>query len=162
MRWFLPVPGSRYHRFWEQIVASITRLKSIDEIEPYLASRVDVHARIPEGAVLTIDVVSCAKTFVGMRHVEEGQVAHLFVIYLQPLTPEAKCSPLFIIESEVGLANDVIRQKIDEVVEITRRRIRRVPLLQMATLLITTVIMSSWRSGNRYIRNGDWKGCWKS
>jgi hypothetical protein len=61
-----------------------------------------------------------------MRQVEEGQVASLFAVYLQPLISEAKCSPLFIIESEVGLANDVIQQKIDEVVEITRRRMRRV------------------------------------
>jgi hypothetical protein len=128
MHWFLPspVPESVYHHFWEQIAASITRLKSIDEIEPYLASRIDVHARIAEGAVLGVDAVSCAKSCVGMRQVEESQVDYLFVIYLQSLTPEAKCSPLFIIKSEIGLANDVIQQKIDEIVEITRRRIRRV------------------------------------
>jgi hypothetical protein len=61
-----------------------------------------------------------------MRQVEEGQVASLFVIDLQSLTQEAKCSPLFRIESEVGLANEVIQQKIDQVAEMTRRRIRRV------------------------------------
>jgi uncharacterized membrane protein YbaN (DUF454 family) len=68
MHWLfpIPVPGSVYHHFREQIAASITRLKSIDEIEPYLASRIDVHARIAEGAVLAIDAVSCARTFVGI------------------------------------------------------------------------------------------------
>jgi hypothetical protein len=125
MHWYflIPVPGPAYHRFREQIAATITLLKSIDERELCLASRIDVHARIAEGAVLAVDAVSCAKTFVGMRQVEEGHVAYLFVVYLQPLTPEAKCSPLFIIESEVGLANDGIQQKIDEAVEITWRRI---------------------------------------
>jgi hypothetical protein len=122
----IPVPESAYHRFREQIAASITRLKSIDERELCLASRIDVHVRIAEGAVLAVDAVSCAKTFVGMRQVEEGHVAYLFVVYLQPLTPEAKCSPVFIIEREAGLVNDIIQQKIGEAVEITRRRIGRV------------------------------------
>jgi hypothetical protein len=32
----------------------------------------------------------------------------IFVIYLQSVTPEVNCSPLFIIESEVGMANEVV------------------------------------------------------
>jgi hypothetical protein len=41
----------------------------------------------------------------------------ILVIYLQPLTPEAECSPFFIIENESRMA------KIDEILEIAQSRI---------------------------------------
>jgi hypothetical protein len=73
-----------------------------------------------------MEAVSCTNTFVEMRQVDKGDVAYIFVIYLQPVTPEAKCSPLFILESEVGMANDVIQSNIDKVIEITSYRISRI------------------------------------
>jgi hypothetical protein len=57
-----------------------------------------------------------------MKQVDKGKVAYIFAIYLQPVTPEAKSSSLFIIESEVRMANDVIERKIDEVIKITHRQ----------------------------------------
>jgi hypothetical protein len=68
-------------------------------------------------------------------------VADIFVIYIQPVTPEAKCSPLFIIESEMVMPNDVIQQRIEEVIEIIHRRISRVFLLQMVIHLIMVAIV---------------------
>jgi hypothetical protein len=124
---FLPilVPSSIYFHFREKLAASVTRLESIDEVEPYLVSRISVHARISESVVLSANVVSCPYTFVGMKQIDKGEVAYVFIIYLQRVTPEAKCSPLFIIESGVGMANDVIQRKIDEGIEITHRRVSR-------------------------------------
>jgi hypothetical protein len=104
-------------------------LKSIDEIEPYFVSRISVYARITEGVVLAVDGIFCTNIFLGIRQVDKGETADIFVTDLQPGTPETKCSPFFIIESEVGMVNDVIQRKIDEVIEITHRRISRVFLV---------------------------------
>jgi hypothetical protein len=86
----IPAPSSVHSHFREKLAASITRLKSIDEVEPYLVSRISLYARIVEGIVLAVDAVSCANTFVEMRQVDKGEVAYIFVIYLRPVTPEAQ------------------------------------------------------------------------
>jgi hypothetical protein len=63
---------------------------------------------------------------VGIGHVEQGKVTYIFVIMVQRVRSEAKCSSLFIIDCDVGMANDVIQRKIDDVTEITHRRTSRV------------------------------------
>jgi hypothetical protein len=139
----ISAPSSVYSHFHEKLAASVTWLESIDEIEPYLVSRISIYTQIAEGVVLAVDAVSCTNTFVGMRQVDKGEVAYLFVTYLQTVTPEAKCSPFFIIESEVGMANDVIQQKIDEVTESHITESRKCSLLSMVIHLIMIVIIRS-------------------
>jgi hypothetical protein len=63
----IPAPPSVYSHFREKLAAGVTHLKSIDEIEPYLVSRISADARIAEGVVRAVDTISCTKTFVGMR-----------------------------------------------------------------------------------------------
>jgi hypothetical protein len=101
-------------------------LKSLEQVENYLLRRIEREPEIEQGVVLAVDAVSCANTFVGMRHVEEGGIAYLFVIHLQPLTPKSKCSPLFIIDSRSGMADAEVQAKIDEVLMVTQSRIHRV------------------------------------
>jgi hypothetical protein len=101
-------------------------LKSLDQVGPYLDSRVAEHPAIAIGAVLGGDAVSCANTFVGLKQVEESDVADLFVVYFQPLIPGPKCSPLFILESKLGVTDDAIQAKIDQIIVSARSRILRV------------------------------------
>jgi hypothetical protein len=103
----------------------VTQLKSHDEVDAYLLSRIAGHIKIAERAVLTVDAVLCAHTFVGMKQVDKGEVAQFFVVYLQSLPPEVKCSPLFVIKSKSGMVDDDIQCEIDEVFEIARRSTSR-------------------------------------
>ena len=95
----LPAPSSVYEHFRERLQECKARLKSLDQVEPFLRTQIAHHPELAHGAVLAVDAVSCTNTFISMKHVEEGKVAYLFLVYLQPLTPHAKCSPLFLIES---------------------------------------------------------------
>jgi hypothetical protein len=86
MHGLLPIPplSSVHSHFREKLTAKIARLKSIDEIEPYLVSRISVYARIAEGVVLAVDTVSCTNNFVGMRQVDTARsVIYLLFIYSQ-------------------------------------------------------------------------------
>jgi hypothetical protein len=61
-----------------------------------------------------------------MKNVERGEIRYIFVAYLQPLVPKAKCFPLFVIESPSGIGNQEIQKKIDELTRMTQRVINRV------------------------------------
>jgi hypothetical protein len=50
-----------------------------------------------------------------MKHVDLSEIAYLFVIYLQPINPNIKYCPLFVIKSESGIRNERIQTKIDEI-----------------------------------------------
>jgi hypothetical protein len=121
-----PAPSSIYSHFHLQLDSSLRRLKSLDTVEPYLLGRILSEPQLLDGAVLAVDAVSCSSTFIGMKHVDKGKVAYLFVVYLQPLRPEVKCTPLFIIESESGMATTEVQKKIDEVLAIVEKTIPRV------------------------------------
>jgi hypothetical protein len=83
-------------------------LKALDRVANYLESRVAHCPEITDGTVFVVNAVSCANTLIGIGQIEEGAVGYLFVLYLRPLTPKAKCSPLFVIENESGMADDHI------------------------------------------------------
>jgi hypothetical protein len=122
----LPAPSSIYRHFGPRIKQCRARLKSLDQVEPYLLSQIAHCPDIADGAVLAVDAVSCTNTFIGMKQVEEGKTAYLFVVYFQPLTPKTKCSPLFVIESTSGMAEDDIQIEIDKIVAIAQSAIKRV------------------------------------
>jgi hypothetical protein len=61
-----------------------------------------------------------------MKQVEESDIAYLFVVYCQPLIPGSKCSPLFMLESKSGMADDAIQPTIDQIIGIARSPILRV------------------------------------
>jgi hypothetical protein len=128
LRQFLPLPAtsSIYGHFRASLKDSAARLKSIEHVTAYSDSRIAKYPEIVNGVALTVDAVSCADTFVGMKQIEEGEIGYLFVIYLQPLTPGVKCTPLFIIDSQSGMADDAIQAQIDQVLAIARSRISRV------------------------------------
>jgi hypothetical protein len=121
-----PAPSSIYDHFHDTIQASLKRLKSLDEVEPYLLARIAAEPLIHDGAVIAVDAISCSSTFVGMKRVEEGKIAYLFVVYLQPLRPEVKCTPLFVIESKSGMATGKVQRKIDAVLAAAQATISRV------------------------------------
>jgi hypothetical protein len=50
-----------------------------------------------------------------MKHVDLSEIGYLFVIHLQPINPNIKYCPLFIIESEASIGNERIQTKIDEI-----------------------------------------------
>jgi hypothetical protein len=60
-----------------------------------------------------------------MKHVDLSEIVYLFVIYLQPINPNIKCCPLFVIESESGIGNERIQTKIDEILARIQSLIRR-------------------------------------
>jgi predicted nucleic acid-binding Zn-ribbon protein len=122
----LPAPSTIYEHFHDDLKNSVNRLTSFNQIAGYLDSRITQHPEIAEAAVLAVDAIACTNTFVGMKQVEEGKVAYLFVVYLQPPNPKAKCSPLFIIESPSGMASDEIQTHIDTIIRITQSRMDRV------------------------------------
>jgi hypothetical protein len=157
----LPAPSSVYEHFHSELSGTLTRLKSLDQIEPYLRSEIELHPEIIEGAVLAIDAVSCSNTFVGMKTVEEGKVAYLFVACFQPLTPAAKCSPLYVMESQSGMADDRIQRKLDELFEKAGVISPVFSSRQMVTVPIMLGITSSWNSGSRSINNGAWSEWWR-
>jgi hypothetical protein len=130
LRLFLPLPAtsSIYYHFRDALKDSADRLKSLDQVGAYLDSRIERYPEIASGVVLGVDAISCANTFVGMKHVAESEVAYLFVVYLQPVIPGPKCSPLFIIESKSGMADDEVQKTIDTIIAIARQRIRWVLL----------------------------------
>jgi hypothetical protein len=90
----LPAPSTIYEHFHEDLNNSVNRLTSVDQIGPYLDSRITQHPEIAEAAVFAVDAISCTNTFIGMKQVEKGKIAYLFVVYLQPLNPKVKCSPM--------------------------------------------------------------------
>jgi hypothetical protein len=81
----------------------------------YLSVQITHSPELIEGSVLAIDVISCSNTFLGMKHVDLSEIGYLFVIYLQPINPNIKCCPLFVIECESGIGNKRIQTKIDEI-----------------------------------------------
>jgi hypothetical protein len=40
-----------------------------------------------------------------IKYIEMSDAAYLFVVYLQPLSPNVKCYPLFVIKNESGTGN---------------------------------------------------------
>jgi hypothetical protein len=81
----------------------------------YLSLQIAHNLELIEGSVLAIDAISCSNPFLGMKHVDLSEIAYLFMIYLQPINPDIKCRPLFVIESEHGIGNERIQTKIDEI-----------------------------------------------
>jgi hypothetical protein len=122
----LPAPSSIYDHFRNAWKDGRHWLKSLDQVGPYLDSRVAEHPAIATRAVLGVDAVSCANTFVGTKQGDESDITYLFVVHFQPLIPGPKCSPLFIVESKSGRADDAIQAKIDQIIAIARTRILRV------------------------------------
>jgi hypothetical protein len=122
----LPAPPSIYAHFKERIDECKARFKSLDEVEPYLLSQIARCPDIANGAVVAVDAISCTNTFVGMKHIEKSKAAYLFVAYFQPLTPKAKCSPLFLLESQSGLADGDLQKEIDKILLVTQNCIKRV------------------------------------
>jgi hypothetical protein len=117
VRTFLPLPNPRalYAHFWFALAASRDRLQSLDAMIAYLSVQVAHRPELIEGSVLAINAISCLNTFLGMKHIDLSEIAYLFVIYLQPINPNIKCCPLFIIESESGIGNGRVQTKIDEI-----------------------------------------------
>jgi hypothetical protein len=122
----LPAPNSIYDHFRDDLHASLARLKSMDQVGPYLSSQIERYPDIAKGAVLAVDAVSCSSTFVGMRTVEKSGIGSLFVVFLQPLIPTAKCCPIFIIEHPSGIGNPTIQKQIDQIAAIAHAVIYRV------------------------------------
>jgi hypothetical protein len=50
-----------------------------------------------------------------MKCIELPYIANLFVLYLQPINPNIKCCPLFVIESPSGIGNERIQAQTDEI-----------------------------------------------
>jgi hypothetical protein len=69
LRNFLPLPArnSIYDHSRDDLNASLARLKSVDQLAPYLTSEIERHPDIARGAVLPVDAVACSSTFVGMK-----------------------------------------------------------------------------------------------
>jgi hypothetical protein len=114
---FLPLPSQSavYAHFWSALAASRDRLQSLDAMIADLSVQIAHSPELIEGPVLAIDAISCSNTFLGMKHVDFSEIAYLFVIYFQPINPNIKCCPLFVIESEPGVGNERIQTKIDEI-----------------------------------------------
>jgi hypothetical protein len=81
----------------------------------YLSVQITHSPELIERSVLAINAISCSNTFLGMKHVDLSEIAYLFVIYLQPINPNIKRCPLFVIESESGIRNERIQTKINEI-----------------------------------------------
>jgi hypothetical protein len=128
LRHFLPLPSavSVYAEFHDPVNASLDRLQSVDKIVPFLCNQIELDKEIADGVTLAVDAVSCSNVFVGMKHVQRSEIAYLFVVYLQPLCPDVKCVPLFVIPTPEGIGNPIIQRKIDEVLRLTRSCIPRV------------------------------------
>jgi hypothetical protein len=121
-----PAPNSVYEHFRPRLTASLARLKSADQVDPYLSSLIEQHPEIAAGATLAVDAVACSSTFIGIKNIQRGDIHYLFVVLLEPLVPTAKCYPLFVIESSQGIGNDEIQAQIDQIIGITQTRIHRV------------------------------------
>jgi hypothetical protein len=117
MRNFLPLPSSRaaYALFWSVLAPSCDRLQSLDAMIACLSVQIAHSSELIEGSSLAIDAISCSNTFLGMKHVDLFEIEYLFVIYLQPINPNIKYCPPFVIESESGIGNERIQTKIDEI-----------------------------------------------
>jgi hypothetical protein len=120
-----PAPNSVYEHFRPRLTESLNRLKSVDQVEPFLASLIKQNPEISDGAVLAVDAVACSSTFIGIKNIQHGDIHYLFVVLLQPLVPTARCCPLFVIESSQGVGNETIQAKIDEIVAIASPHLRR-------------------------------------
>jgi hypothetical protein len=127
LRQFLPLPSpvSIYHHFQVQMTNSLARLQTLELVIPFLSTQIELHPELSKGAVVAVDAISCSNAFVGMKKVDRGNTAYLFVCHLQPLSPRLKCTPLFVMESESGIGNDAIQAKIDTVLQLTQSQIAR-------------------------------------
>jgi hypothetical protein len=114
---FLPLPSPRavYAHFWYALAVSRDRLQSLDAMIAYLSVQTAHSPELIEGSVLAMDAISCSNTFLGMKHVDLSEITYLFAIYLQPINPNIKCCPLFVIESESGIGNERIQTKVGEI-----------------------------------------------
>jgi hypothetical protein len=123
-----PFPSviSVYQHFQASIDASLTRLESLQQIVPFLSDQISLYQPLTDGVTLAIDAVSCTNVFVGMKHVERSEAAYLFLIYLQPLYPNMKCTPLFVIRISSGISNSRIQANIDAIVQLTKTCIPRI------------------------------------
>jgi hypothetical protein len=121
-----PAPNSVYDHFRPRLTESLNRLKSPDQVRPFLDSLIARNPEIAAGAVLAVDAVACSSTFIGIKNMQIGDIHYLFVVLLQPLVPTAKCRPLFVIESSQGVGNDTIQGKIDQIVSIAQPLLQRV------------------------------------
>jgi hypothetical protein len=72
-----------------------------------------------------MNAISCSNTFIGMRLIDMSDIAYLFVLYLQPVNPNIKYCPLFIIESPSGIGNERIQAQIDEILALRQILIAR-------------------------------------
>jgi hypothetical protein len=117
VRTFLPLPNPTavYAYFWSALAASRDHLQLLDAMIAYLSVQIIHSPELMEGSVLAIDAISCSNTLLGMKHADLSEVVYFFVIYLQPINPNIKCCPLFVIESESGIGSERIRTKVDEI-----------------------------------------------
>ena len=128
LRQFLPLPSpvSIYHHFQGPMTASLARLREPDLVTQFLSKEIELHEELSQGVVVAVDAISCSNCFVGMKKVYRRDTAYLFVLYLQPLSPQLKCTPLFVIESDSGIGNDAIQAKIETILRLVRSIIARV------------------------------------
>jgi hypothetical protein len=73
-----------------------------------------------------VDAISCANCFLRVRNFERSENGYLFVIFLQPLHPNLKCSPLLVLQSKSGIGDVRIQAEIERVLQIARAAISRV------------------------------------
>jgi hypothetical protein len=154
---FLPLPSPRavHAHFWSALAASRDRLQSLDAMIAYLSVQIAHSPELTEGSVLAIDAISCSNTFLGMKHVDLSEITYLFVIYLQPINPNIKYCPLFVIESESGSGNERIHTKIDEIIARIEPLIPANSLPQTATRHMTNATEVLWTFGSPFIDDSD-------
>jgi hypothetical protein len=81
----------------------------------YLAVQIALSPELTAWCVFAIDAIFCSDTFIGTRRIELSDIAHLFMLHLQPINPNIKCCPLFVIESLSGIGNEKIQAQINEI-----------------------------------------------
>jgi hypothetical protein len=108
----LPSPMAVYSHFGSALTATRGRLQLLEAMITYLSVQIALSPELMAGCVFAIDAISCSNTFIGMGHIDISDVAGLFVLYLQPINPNIKCCPLFVIESPSGIGSERIQVEI--------------------------------------------------
>jgi hypothetical protein len=91
----------------------------------YLSVQIALSPELTAGCIFAIDAISCSNTFIGTRPINMSDMAYLFLLYLQPVNPNVKCCPLFVIESPSGIGNKRIQAQIDEILALVQSLIPR-------------------------------------
>jgi hypothetical protein len=109
---------------------------------------------------LQIDAISRPNTFIGMRRIDMSDIAYLFMLYLQPINPNIKCCPLFMIESPSSIGNERDQAQIDEILALIQSLIPADSLPQTATDHTTSATKHSWTFGSQFIMDSAWSAHW--